>query len=69
MQLPPVGYTNDPQIIWQNLTPSDTIATKIRKHIAKLKKFTDRLIDWHVVIEVPHRHHHQGNIYSTTSFR
>ncbi|AFY96522.1 HPF/RaiA family ribosome-associated protein [Chamaesiphon minutus] len=52
-----------PQIIWQNLTPSDEIEAKIRKHIAKLEKFSDRLSDCRVVIEVPHRHHHQGNIY------
>jgi ribosomal subunit interface protein len=51
------------QIIWQNLSPSDEIETKIRKHITKLEKFADRLSDCRVVIEVPHRHHHHGNIY------
>jgi ribosomal subunit interface protein len=51
------------QIIWQNLSSSDTIEAKIRKHITKLEKFSDRLSDCRVVIEVPHRHHHQGNIY------
>ncbi len=51
-----------PQIIWQNLSPSDTIEAKIRKHITKLEKFSDRLSDCRVVIAVPHRHHHQGNI-------
>jgi ribosomal subunit interface protein len=52
-----------PQIIWQNLSPLDTIELKIHKHITKLEKFSDRLIDCRVVIAVPHRHHHQGNIY------
>jgi ribosomal subunit interface protein len=52
-----------PQIIWQNLSPSDKIEAKIRKHITKLEKLSDRLSDCRVVIEVPHRHHHQGNIY------
>jgi ribosomal subunit interface protein len=52
-----------PQIVWQNLSPSDAIEAKIRQHIAKLEKFFDRLITCRVVIEVPHRHHHQGNIY------
>jgi ribosomal subunit interface protein len=51
------------QIIWRNLTPSEESETKIRKHIAKLEKFAERLSDCRVVIEVPHRHHHQGNIY------
>jgi ribosomal subunit interface protein len=64
MRLPTVGYTpTTPQIIWQNLSPSDTIEAKIRKHVVKLEKFSDRLSDCRVVIEVPHRHHHQGNIY------
>jgi ribosomal subunit interface protein len=53
----------NPQIIWQHLSPSDEIETKIHKHIAKLEKFSDRLSDCRVVIAVPHRHHHQSNIY------
>lgn len=52
-----------PQIIWQNLSASEAIEANIRQHIAKLEKFSDRLGDCRVVIEVPHRHHHQGNIY------
>ncbi len=52
-----------PQIIWQNLSPSDKIESKIHKHITKLEKFCDRLSNCRVVIAVPHRHHHQGNIY------
>jgi ribosomal subunit interface protein len=52
-----------PQIIWQNLAPSEEIEAKIRKHITKLEKFTDQLSDCRVVIEVPHRHHRHGNIY------
>jgi ribosomal subunit interface protein len=64
MRLPTVGYApTNLQIIWQHLSPSDTIETKIRKHIVKLEKFADRLSDCRVVIEVPHRHHHQGNIH------
>jgi ribosomal subunit interface protein len=52
-----------PHIIWLNLSPSDKIEAKIHKHITKLEKFSDRLSDCRVVIAVPHRHHHQGNIY------
>lgn len=63
MQLPTGGYANDSPIIWQNLAPSDATEAKIRTHIAKLEKFADRLINCRVVIEVPHRHHHQGNVY------
>jgi ribosome-associated translation inhibitor RaiA len=64
MRLPTVGYApTNLQIIWQHLSQSNTIEAKIRKHIVKLEKFATRLIDCRVVIEVPHRHHHQGNIY------
>ncbi|AFY95733.1 HPF/RaiA family ribosome-associated protein [Chamaesiphon minutus] len=51
------------QIFWQNLSPSDAIEVKIRKQIAKLEKLSEHLSDCRVIIEVPHRHHHQGNIY------
>ncbi|PSB55633.1 HPF/RaiA family ribosome-associated protein [Chamaesiphon polymorphus] len=51
------------QIFWQNLSPSDAIEVKIRKQIAKLEKFSEHLSDCRVIIEVPHRHQHQGNIY------
>jgi ribosomal subunit interface protein len=64
MRLPTVGYApTNPQIIWQNLSPSGAIETKIHKHITKLEQFSDRLSNCRVVIAVPHRHHHQGNIY------
>jgi ribosome-associated translation inhibitor RaiA len=39
---------------------------KERTHTCRrvqLEKFSDRLIDCRVVIAVPHRRHHQGNIY------
>lgn len=52
-----------PQIIWQHLSPSEAIEANIRKQIAKLEKFADLVIACRVVIEVPHRHHHHGNIY------
>jgi ribosome-associated translation inhibitor RaiA len=51
------------QIFWQNLSPSDAIEVKIRKQIAKLEKLSEHLSDCRVIIEVPHRHQHQGNIY------
>jgi ribosome-associated translation inhibitor RaiA len=52
-----------PQIIWQHLSPSDASEAKIRKQVAKLEQFSDRLSGCRVVIAVPHRHHHNGNIY------
>jgi ribosome-associated translation inhibitor RaiA len=64
MQLPLSAATpTTPQIIWQNLTPSDEIEVKIHQQITKLEKFSDRRFGCPVVIAVPYRHHHQGNIY------
>ena len=40
------------QITWQNLSPSDEISANIREHIAKLAKFSDRIVDCRVTIEV-----------------
>ena len=50
------------QITWQNLSPSDDIEANIREHITKLAKFSDRIVDCRVTIEVPHCHHDRGKI-------
>lgn len=51
------------QISFRNMEPSPAIEEKIRKKVEHLQKFYHRLIGCHVMIEAPHRHHHQGKIY------
>jgi ribosomal subunit interface protein len=52
-----------PQITLRNISPSATIEANIRKHIAQLDEFYDRIMDCRVMVEVPHRQHHQGKLY------
>jgi ribosomal subunit interface protein len=52
-----------PQITFRNLDPSDAIEANIRKHCAKLDEFYDRIMSCRIVVEAPHRHHHQGKLY------
>lgn len=51
------------QITYRNFPPSETIAAKIRQHVAKLNRFADCITSCRVVVAAPHQHHRQGNIY------
>lgn len=51
------------QITFRDIPPSPAIESKIREKAAKLDEFYDRIIGCRVVVEAPHRRHHQGKIY------
>jgi ribosomal subunit interface protein len=51
------------QITFRNVTPSDAIDTKIRERAAKLDTYYDRITGCHVLVEAPHRRHHQGKLF------
>jgi ribosomal subunit interface protein len=51
------------QITFRNVTPSDAIDAKIRERAAKLDTYYDRITGCHVLVEAPHRHHHQGKLF------
>ncbi len=52
------------QITSRNIHLSDAIRSEIQKKAEKLDKFYDRIIRCRVVVESPHRHHHQGKLYN-----
>jgi len=52
-----------PQITFRDMEPSPALTTAVREKLAKLERFYDRIVACHVVIEAPHRHHHQGRLY------
>lgn len=52
------------QIRFRNMDPSPAVEERIRKKAAKLERFHDRILSCTVVVEAPHRHHHQGKLYS-----
>ena len=51
------------QITYRGFPPSEAIAAKIRQQVEKLHRFSDRITSCQVVVEAPHQHHRQGNIY------
>lgn len=51
------------QISFRNVDSSEAVEANIRSKIDWLETFFDRIQSCRVVIEVPHRHHHQGRIF------
>ena len=51
------------QITFRNMPSSPAIENQIREKAAKLKVFYDRILNCHVTVEAPHRHHHKGKAY------
>jgi len=51
------------QITFRNFEPSDAVKAQVNDRASKLDRFYDGIIGCRVVIESPHRHHHQGKIF------
>lgn len=51
------------QITFRNMDPSPGLETAIREKAVKLEALYDRITGCHVVVEQPHRRHHQGTLY------
>jgi cold shock CspA family protein len=52
------------QITFRHMEPSAALEARIRELAAKLDLFHDRIMRCRVVVEAPHQHHRQGQIYS-----
>jgi cold shock CspA family protein/ribosome-associated translation inhibitor RaiA len=50
-------------IIFRDMPRSAAIEARVRKDVAKLEEFYDQILACHVVIESPHSHLHQGNLF------
>ncbi|MDH5470000.1 MAG: HPF/RaiA family ribosome-associated protein, partial [Gammaproteobacteria bacterium] len=51
------------QITYRNMEPSAAVEANIRGKAAKLDQFSDQIMSCRVVVEAPHGHHHQGNLF------
>jgi ribosomal subunit interface protein len=51
------------QISFRHMEPSTAVEAKVREKTAKLERIYDQIMGCRVVIEAPHRHHHQGKLY------
>ena len=52
------------QITIRGIEHSDALETHIREKADKLDEFFDRIMSCRVVVEVPHKHHHQGKQFT-----
>jgi hypothetical protein len=51
------------QIAFHNLEPSEELAAIIRTNAAKLDEFHSHILTCRVVVDVPHQHHGDGNLF------
>ena len=51
---------NEPQITFHQLPQSPALEEDIRRSIAHLETLFERIVSCRVVVDAPHRHHHQG---------
>lgn len=51
------------EITFRQMEPSEALEAKIREKAHALEQFYDRIMSCHVVVEMNHKHHHQGNLF------
>jgi cold shock CspA family protein/ribosome-associated translation inhibitor RaiA len=51
------------RITFRNMAPSAAVEANIKERAAKLSAFYDGILDGHVIVEAPHRHHRKGKSY------
>ena len=51
------------QITFRNLEPSEALESEIRKKAEKLDQFYEQIMSCRVVVEISHKHKHQGNLF------
>lgn len=51
------------QITFRHMEPSPALETRIRALASRLNKFSDQITRCHVIVELPARHQHQGNLF------
>lgn len=52
------------QITVRDFEHSDALDTRIREKTKKLEEFSNQITSCRVVIEMPHKHHHQGKHFN-----
>lgn len=51
------------QITTRDIPHSEALETHIREKAEKLEKFYPRIMSCRIVVELPHKHHHQGRLF------
>ena len=51
------------QVTFQHLPHSDEVEDIVYENASRLDGFCDQIMSCRVVVDMPHRHHRQGNLY------
>ena len=51
------------QIAFRNMESSPAIEARVRERVKRLDRYYDRIMSCRVVVESPHRRHHQGKVF------
>ena len=51
------------EVTFRNMDTSPALETAIRERAEKLEKFCSHIIGCRIMVEAPHKHHHQGNLF------
>ena len=52
------------QITFRHMDSSSAVETRVRELASHLGVFSDRIQSCRVVVDSPHRHHHQGKVFN-----
>ena len=52
------------QITFRHMDSSPAVETRVRELANHLGVFSDRILGCRVVLDSPHRHHHQGKVFN-----
>jgi cold shock CspA family protein/ribosome-associated translation inhibitor RaiA len=55
----------DPQIVFEQMDPSDALRARVREELAGLEQIFDRIISARVSMSAPPREHNKGYLYRT----
>lgn len=58
--------SNEFQIVFHNIDPSDALTDSVNKRVEKLRRYSGDIIGGRVVLDSPHNNHHKGKVYSVT---
>ncbi len=51
------------QVVFRGMEPSEAIEAKVRERAESLDRFHEHIMSCRVVVEMHHRHSHQGNLF------
>jgi ribosomal subunit interface protein len=54
------------KITFRNIEPSPAMEARIHELAARLDKFNDQIMRMHVIVDSPHRHQQQGQLFDVT---